>query len=153
MTRARSAAPYLGLALFVAAGGYVHLREWLDHYRHLPSGVPGAWVVKVGFPVNAAVSGFLAVTLVVIAVSGTDRRVGPVMVGSTALFQLGSLAALILTRTGSVFGWSEQVWTRGAEQSRAVEIGALLLAMAVTALDQIPGRSEPRSGLRPTPGV
>ena len=40
-------------AVFVAAEG-IHLREWLDTYRHVPASVPGAAVVRVGFPVNAA---------------------------------------------------------------------------------------------------
>src|SRR4051812_41373092 len=37
-------------ALFVLAGGYVHLREWQDTYRSLPSIVPGRDVVRIGFP-------------------------------------------------------------------------------------------------------
>jgi len=119
----------------VAAGGYVHLREWLDTYRLIPSEVPGAVVVKVGFPINAAVSFVLAAVLVAVALRATrPSRGANVVLGVTALFQAASLATLILSRTDSVFGWSEAVWTRGADQSRAVEIGALLALAGIVGL-------------------
>jgi hypothetical protein len=153
MTRARTTVPYLVLALFVAAGGYVHLREWLDHYRYVPSAVPGAFVVKVGFPLDSAASLVLAIALTVIAFHTVGRIVAMIALASTAMFEAASLAALILTRTGSVFGWSEQVWTTGASQSRAVEIGALLAVAAIAALDWVPGRSEGPSAVPSTPGV
>ncbi len=118
-------APLVAAAsVFVLAGGWIHLREWLDGYRDVPSTVPGAEVVTVGFPVNAAASVLAAGALVVALF--LRRRWLPAVVGVTALFQVGSLAVLVLSRRGSFLGWEEPVWTMAAEQTRAVEIGALL---------------------------
>lgn len=59
----RPAAPLLLLSgVFVAAGGFVHLREWLVTYRHVPTSLPGAEVVRIGFVINAAVSAVLVLT-------------------------------------------------------------------------------------------
>jgi hypothetical protein len=119
-------------AVFVLAGGWIHLREWLDTYRHVPAGVDGAFVVRLGFPVNAVASVVLAAALLV-AVMRSDRLL-PAVVAATAAFEAASLVTLVLSRTGSVLGWAEPTWTVGAEQSRAVEIGALLLLGGVAAL-------------------
>lgn len=127
-------------AALVAAGGYVHLREWLEIYRDIPSSVPGSAVVRIGFPLNAAVSFVLALVLVALAVGAPrSNRVTNVVLGATALFQAASLASLILSRTGSVFGWSEAIWTPGADQTRAVEIGALFMLVGIIAI-QAAGR-------------
>ena len=122
----------LAAAAFSTAGGYIHLREWLDSYRGVPASSPGGWVVRIGFPVNAAASLLLAIALLLVA-TGLPRLVVPALVASIG-FQAGSLGVLIATRTGSVFGWSEPVWTHGADQTRAVEIGALLALAAAGAL-------------------
>ena len=125
----------LAVAALVAAGGYVHLREWLGSYRSLPSAVPGAAVVKVGFPITAAISVVLAVVLVATALRRQDwNRTAAVVLGVTAVFEAVSLAVLILSRTDSVFGWSEPAWTRGADQIRAVEVGALICLFQVAGL-------------------
>lgn len=141
-TRAnRSTAPLLlAAALFVSAGGFVHLREWLDTYRHVPASAVGAAVVRVGFPLNAAASVLLAVGLVFCAVRRT--RFAPHIVAAAILFQAASLASLILTRTGSVLGWAEPVWTLGANQSRAVELGALVSLTMVVAVAALQRRGE-----------
>lgn len=130
-------------ALFVAAGGYVHLREWLDLYRHVPADSPGAAVVTVGFPVNAGVSLLFAGALALCA--WRPQRLAPLVVGGAALFQLASLALLIATRTGSVLGWTEPSWTPGADQTRAVEIGALISLAAVAAVAVVHRRREKAS--------
>ena len=119
-------------AVFVAAGGFIHLRDWLDIYRNVPSSVAGAGVVRVGFPVNVGVSVVLAVALVVTVFRW--RRFAPAVVGATLVFQAASLAALIVSRTGSLAGWMEHAWTEGANQTRAVEIGALVALTAVVAI-------------------
>jgi len=119
-------------AVFTLAGGFVHLREWLDGYRDVPASLPGSFVVRIGFPVNAAASVVLAAALTYCAVRAS--RLAPLVLAGAAVFQAGSLATLILTRTGSVLGWAEPVWTRGANQSRAVEIGALLALTAVASI-------------------
>jgi len=132
----RPVSPLLfAIAALVAAGGYVHLREWLGSYRTIPSAVPGAAVVKVGFPITAAISAVLAVFLIAMALRRQDwNRTAAVVLGATAVFQVVSLAVLILSRTDSVFGWSEPAWTRGADQIRAVEVGALICLAQVAGL-------------------
>ena len=113
----------LGAAGLIVAGGYFHLRDWTDLYRHLPSEIPGSAVVRIGFPINVALS---AVTAVGLLLSGfAVRALLPYAVGGAIAFQVGSLAALIQSRTGTLFGWSELGWTGSAGQTRAVEIGAL----------------------------
>jgi hypothetical protein len=130
---ARLTAPLmLSAALFTAAGGYIHLREWLDTYRHVPAGVPGSAVVRIGFPINVAVSFVLAAAL--LATTYRLHRLASLAVGATILFEAASLASLIISRTGSLFGWTEPVWTNGADQTRAVEIGALLCLAAVSVI-------------------
>lgn len=126
----RPTSPMLAAAaFFVAAGGYVHLREWVTTYRDVPSGIPGAAVVRIGFPVNAAISFLVAAALAVLVVRRS--RLSPYVVGAALVLQVGSLAAVIVTRTGSLFGWTEASWTLAANQSRAVEIGALLALAAI----------------------
>ena len=137
------AAPLLiGAAAFTLAGGYVHLREWLDTYRDIPASVQGSALVRVGFPINAGASLLLAIALVLVAVRPVRRSA--LVVAAAVAFQAGSLATLIGTRVGTVVGWSEPIWTRGAEQTRAVEIGALVL-LALAVLVRVRGRrSSPR---------
>ena len=122
--------PMLGAAaVFVAAGGFIHLREWFALYRHVPADAPGAAVVRLGFPVNAVVSFALAAALAYLIVRRSPRS--RYVVGAAFVVQAASLAALIVTRTGSLLGWSEPVWTRAADQTRAVEVGALLALCGV----------------------
>ena len=124
-------------AVFVAAGGYLHLREWLDVYRDLPASVPGSAVVRIGFPLNAVLSFVLAAALV--ATLGPLRRHATAVVVGTLLFQVASLATLIQTRTGSLFGWMEAVWTPAANQIRFVEIGASVALGAALVVAAIRG--------------
>lgn len=122
-------------AMFVAAGGYIHLREWLTLYRHVPADSPGAAVVRLGFPLNAASSFVLAAALAVLVVHRS--RLSPYVVGSAFFLQLGSLAALIATRTGSLLGWTEPSWTSAANQTRAVEIGALIALASIPIVSRV----------------
>ncbi|MDP1793997.1 MAG: hypothetical protein Q8K63_07640 [Acidimicrobiales bacterium] len=113
------------VALYTAANGYVHLQQWFDGYRDIPSSVPGSWVVRLGFPINAAAAAVIVLALVAAA---WRQRGGILTVLAAAALNAGTLGMVIATRTGSVFGWSEPVWTPGANQTRAVTIGALVLA-------------------------
>jgi hypothetical protein len=141
MRHTRSTRPMVAIAaLFVLAGGYIHLREWLDTYRHVPGDVDGSFVVRLGFPLNAAASVVLA--LVLVAAMVRWHRLLPLAIAAAAAFEAASLATLILSRTGSVLGWAEPVWTDGAEQTRAVEIGALLVLAALAALHTTVRRTE-----------
>ncbi len=86
----RYTAPLVVLAgAFVAAGGYVHLREWFETYRLVPSTAAGAAVVRMGFPVNAAASAVFAVLLGVSAFR--SRRPAGSVVAGAVLLQAGSL--------------------------------------------------------------
>ena len=123
-------------AAFVAAGGYLHLEQWLDGYRDVPAAVPGSVLVRIGFPANALVSLALAVGLVLLARHRTRARL--VVVGAAIAAQVASLAFLIGSRTGSVLGWTEPVWTEAAEEIRAVEAGALVALLALAALVALP---------------
>lgn len=116
---------------YVIAGGAIHLSEWVDGYRRIPSAVPGSWVVRIGFPVNAGISVVLAAALLYVLLR-PGRLLIPVVAANFA-FQAGSLAMLIATRMTSVFGWSEPSWTPGANRARGAEIGALLV-LSLTAL-------------------
>jgi hypothetical protein len=119
-------------AILVTVGGFIHLREWLDTYRHVPAAVPGAAVVRVGFPLNAATS--LVIALALLATLWRFRRFMLSVVAGAIAFEAASLVSLILSRTGSVFGWSEPVWTTAANQTRAVEIAALVVLAGAVAL-------------------
>ena len=126
-------------ALYVVAGGVVHLMQWTDGYRRIPSEVAGSWLVRDGFPLNALVSFLGAAALVWMLVRPTARLV-PIVAANLTL-QIGSLTLLIATRMTSVFGWSEPVWTSGANQARGVEIGALAMLMLTAAFWIWAGRS------------
>ena len=121
-------------AAAVALGGLVHLREWLEVYRDIPAEVPGSALVRIGFPLDAITSGLAAVVLIVAAL---ERWVTLWLVAiGVAAFQMSALLVLVLTRSGTVLGWSEPVWTPAATQSLVLEIAALaaLAAAPVVAL-------------------
>jgi len=136
MTRTPLTRPMLvAAAAFTAAGGYVHLREWLDTYRDVPSSAAGSWLVRIGFPVNAGVSVVAAVALV-LAATRLPKLLWPA-VAATFAFQAASLAFLIGSRTGTVLGWTEPIWTPGAEQSRALELAAMAALVLVVVLRRL----------------
>lgn len=118
-------------ALLISVGGALHFRDWARTYRAVPWEVPGAWVVRVGFPVNAASSILVAVGLV--AAATRLRRFRGVTVATAIAFQGASLVALIVSRRGSVFGWTEPGWTTNTRQIAAVEIAALVALAAAGA--------------------
>ncbi len=122
----------LAAAAFTLANGWIHWREWVDTYRDLPSGLPGAWTVRIGFPV------LTGLCLAVAALLGVALRRPSLLrpaAAATGLLAAGSLATLLVSRYGSLFGWREPVWSPGAEQTLAVEIGALVCVAAVAVLD------------------
>jgi hypothetical protein len=152
MTRTTLTRPMLlAAAAFTAAGGYIHLTEWLDTYRDTPSEAPGSWLVRIGFPVNAAVSA-VAVVALVLAATRLPKLAVPAVVG-TFLFQAGSLAFLIGSRTGTVLGWTEPIWTPGAEQSRAVEIAAMVALVVAAALRRTRGAAASNATRGATPAA
>ena len=120
-------------SMFIAAGGSIHLREWLDVYRHVPVNAPGAAVVRLGFPLNTAASFVVVIALVVVVRSARLSLTLAVIFGALA-FQAASLGTLIATRLASVLNWSESGWSSGAEQTRAVEVAAIAALVALAAL-------------------
>ncbi len=118
-----SAPLLLVAAAYTAGGGYIHLREWFALYRDLPASLPGSGVVRVGFPLHAVMAGGLAVLLVYCAVRGGSLV--RYVVGGTIVFQIGAVAALVVSRTGSLFGWTEATWTGGPSEALLAAIGAI----------------------------
>lgn len=115
-------------AALVLAGGVIHFMIWRSTYRHVPSQVPGVWVVKTGFPLDAAVSVVVAIAIVVIA-----RRL-PLLLLAIAVFQAVDIGFLVLSREASIFGWKEAGWNSDAKKVIVVEILALVSALAVFAV-------------------
>lgn len=107
-------------ALAVLAGGVWHLLLWFDRYRDLSSQIPGVEVVKLGFPANAALSVAGAVALIAVV-----SRAAPAL-GALAL-QVGSVLALVDSRTATLLGWEEKTWDSAA-------IGVLVLELIAVAV-------------------
>lgn len=130
-------------AVSLLAGGAIHLVDWLNTYRHLPAEFPGSVVVRVGFPLNAAASLLAAGAIAACMIHPIARNTSVVILAAVG-FQVSSLALLIMTRTGTVFGWSEMAWTSGANRTRAAEIAALValvVAGGLLAVQRVTARS------------
>jgi len=132
-------------AAFVLAGGFIHYRLWQEQYKDLAATVPGRWVTRTGFPINAASSFVLAVGLIAIGFSLFARLRPLVLLGALAL-ELGSIAMLVTTRYRAVFGWKEPDWgdwSGGPKRTIVVEILAVLGLLAVIVFDRDrPGEGE-----------
>lgn len=107
-------------ALFLVAGGLVHLELWNGGYRAIP---------KIGPLFMANFVGSIALAVALMA----SRRASVALAG--ILFAAGSLAALVLSRTVGVFGFTEAIWTTQATRTLAVEVGAIV-ALAVALMMQ-----------------
>ena len=98
-------------AVLLLAGGIVHFNLWNSGYRHIP---------KIGPLFLANFVGSIVLAAAVL----TSRRVSVSLAGLA--FAGGSLAALILSRTVGVFGFTEPIWTAQAVRTVASEIGAIV---------------------------
>ncbi len=144
-------------ALLVLTGGALHLQLWLDQYRDVPSDVPGAFVVNPGFLVSAVVSLVLALAiltlrrpLVLALAILTLRR--PLVWLLALLFELASIATLVLSRQASVFGWEEPDWSADAKRILVVEILAVVALAVLLAVDYArSGAVGPSAGPRQPP--
>lgn len=126
---------WLAAAVGVLAGGLLHLKIWNSDYRTLPGGgvIPGAWVVKVGFPINAAVSVLVAVAVGLTAfglVAAIRRFVIPVALA----VEVASIAALVASRQSSIFSWTEKGYDTHAKQVLVVELVTVVLLVAAAVL-------------------
>lgn len=125
----------LAAAVLLAFGGALHLRDWLSTYRAVPWSVPGAWVVRVGFPMNAALAFLLAGALAVTTIKA--RRLHILVIAGALGMQAASVAALVLSRGQGVFGWTEPGWTTEAQQVLALELAAIVGLATAAALDVV----------------
>ena len=109
----------LAAATFVLAGGYIHFDLWRDGYRAID-------YVGPLFVANAVVSVLLVLALLL----RPDVRVAVAGI----VFSVGSLAALVLSRTVGLLGFTERGWTDMAVQATTAEIGAIVaIALVVVA--------------------
>lgn len=129
-------------AALVLAGGVIHYRLWNERYRHLPGQIPGVWVVKTGFPINAAASAVLALALIAVGFGAMSRWRLPVVLAALGL-ELGSISFLVMSRVSAIFGWTEKGWDTAAKRALVVELLAAAALVGV-ALDRNRSR---RSGL------
>ncbi len=103
---------------FVLVGGLIHLQLWQDGYRGIR--YIGPWFIA-----NVAVSALFVVALL----ARRDVRVGV----ASVVFSVASLAALVMSRTVGLFGFSEQIWTDASVQATAAEVGAIVAVAVLVA--------------------
>ena len=109
----------IAAATFVLAGGYIHLNLWWDGYRAID-------YIGPLFVANAVVSVLLVLALLL----RPDARAAVAGV----VFSVGSLAALVLSRTIGLLGFTERGWSDMAVQATTAEIGAIVaIALVVVA--------------------
>lgn len=103
---------------FVVAGGIIHLDLWFGGYRGIP-------IIGPLFLVNFVVSVALGAAL---SIRGGGR-----LILLALAFSGGSLAALVMSRTVGLLGFSES-WSSQAVLALFLELGAtLLLASSLVA--------------------
>lgn len=106
----------IAAAVFVLAGGLVHLQLWDSGYRAVP-------YIGPLFVANGVVSAALALAVLV-------RRFRPVVLGGIA-FSLATLVALVMSRTVGVLGFTERAWTDQAVRATTAEVGAIVAFAAL----------------------
>lgn len=101
----------IAAAAFVLIGGLVHLQLWRTGYREIP---------RIGslFIANVAVSAVLALVVLV--------RSNRAVTFAGILFALGSLGALVMSRTVGILGFTEREWTDQALRATTAELGAIV---------------------------
>lgn len=116
-TSVRVVAVRIVAALLLLAGGAVHLDLWQGGYQAIP-------YVGPLFLLNVVLS--VAVALVVLV------RMNKVTVAAGVALAVGSLTALVLSRTVGLLGFMESRWTPDALRTVAAEFGVIVaLALAV----------------------
>lgn len=119
----------LAAATFVLAGGYIHIDLWRNGYRAIE-------FIGPLFVANAVVSVLLAVALLV--------RPGALVAAAGVLFSVGSLVALVLSRTTGLLGFTERGWSDMAVQATTAELGAVVAIALVVVARRMPAvRSTP----------
>lgn len=118
-------------ALLLLAGGAVHYELWTSGYRYIPT-------IGPLFMTNFIASIGLAAAVVM------SRRAIVAFAGIA--FAAGSLAALVLSRTVGVFGFTETIWTIEAFQTLLSEVGAIVVLAAAMIL-QLRSARQPRGAV------
>jgi len=104
-------------AALMLGGGAIHLTLWMHGYQGIP-------YIGTLFLVNAAMSAIAGVGLLLSVAK-------PVAMFSVAL-SLGSLAALVVSRTVGLIGFKDS-WNSASVQVIAMELGAIVaIATAMT---------------------
>jgi hypothetical protein len=131
----------------VAAGGLLHLNIWNDEKKDLPSQIPHVWVVQEGFLFNFAVSMVVAAAVVAVAF-GAVPVIRRYVIPAAIAVQIGSLAALILSRRSDFLGYQDKVWDTDAKQTLWLEIATLVVALIALAIDVARNRQTTTSDRR-----
>jgi len=118
---------------FVFAGGLIHYSLWSDGYRFIPS-------IGPLFLANLVVS-----VLVAVALLASGR---PAVLAAGAALSLGSLGALVASRTVGLLGFTES-WTEQSFQVVAAEAAAVV-ALAMVATIRSRDRRVPAYAMSPT---
>lgn len=96
-------------AALVAAGGAIHLQQWLVRMRDVPT-------IGPMFLLNVAASALVAVLLLV--------RPSYPSIGAGLAVSVGTLAALVVARYETLFGYREPTWRSPATAAVVVELAA-----------------------------
>jgi hypothetical protein len=126
----------LAAATFILAGGYIHFDLWRDGYRAIDS-------IGPLFVANAIISVFLVVALLVRPHAATAI--------AGVLFSVGSLAALVLSRTTGLLGFTERGWSDMAVQAVTAEVGAVVAIALVLVARRRPAAAPAIAGVRRVP--
>jgi hypothetical protein len=114
----------IGRALGAAAAGTtagIHLHLWLEGYRHLPT-------IGPLFLLNVVGGGLLAIALL-----ATPRRWVAVTALAAAGYEVATLVALLISTTGSLFGFTETTSADLYWPSVAVESAGALVLLVLAA--------------------
>lgn len=103
-------------ATSLVVGGLVHLQLWRTGYRGIPN-------VGVAFLASVGLSFVLALAVLV----RDDWRLNLAGI----VFAVGSLGAIVMSRTVGVLGFEERIWTDEAIQATTAQIGTIVALAAV----------------------
>ena len=111
----------IAAATFLLVGGGIHLDLWQGGYR-------GIEYIGPMFLANVVLSGLLVVAVLF--------RPGPQVALAGIVFSVGSLVALVLSRTTGLLGFTERIWTDMAVQTLTAELGAVVALALITVADR-----------------
>jgi hypothetical protein len=123
----------IAAATFLLVGAGIHLDLWQGGYR-------GVEYIGPMFLANVVLSGLLV--LAVLFRPGTRVALAGIV------FSVGSLVALVMSRTTGLLGFTERIWTDMAVQTITAELGAVvaLTFVAVARRQAMPQPATVRTG-------